>query len=101
MTHLVRRTRIWAIVGPSSTAARSASVGGWARAPLLVDVREPNGGVQLRAEGAVLLPWGSFLARYRDLPPDRPLLLICASGNRSFGAADYLLRNGFPHVANG
>lgn len=69
-------------------------------APLLVDVREPNEFVHVRAEGAVPLPLSSFLARYRELPPDRPLLLICASGSRSFGAADYLVRNGFPNVAN-
>jgi rhodanese-related sulfurtransferase len=95
----VERPRAVEVVDVREAARRMAEAPG-AAAPLLVDVREANEFVQLRAEGAVLLPLSSFLARYRELPPDRPLLLICASGSRSFGAADYLLRNGFPRVAN-
>lgn len=68
--------------------------------PLLVDVREADEYAQLRAEGAALLPLSSFVARFRELPTDRPLLLICASGARSFSAADYLVRNGYPDVVN-
>jgi rhodanese-related sulfurtransferase len=68
--------------------------------PLLVDVREPDEFVQLRAEGAVLLPLSSFLATWQNLPADRPLLFICAAGSRSWSAADYLLRNGRRDVAN-
>lgn len=68
--------------------------------PLLIDVREADEFAQMRAEGATLLPLSSFVARFRALPPDRPLLLICATGSRSFSAADFLLRNGFREVAN-
>ena len=95
----MERPRAVEVVDVLEAARRMAEAPG-AAAPLLVDVREANEFVQLRAEGDVLLPLSSFLARYRELPPDRPLLLICASGSRSFGAADYLLRNGFPQVAN-
>jgi rhodanese-related sulfurtransferase len=95
----VERPRAVEVVDVLEAARRMAEEPDGA-APLLVDVREANEFVQVRAKGAVPLPLSSFLARYRELPPDRPLLLICASGSRSFGAADYLVRNGFPNVAN-
>ncbi|MGH2407123.1 MAG: rhodanese-like domain-containing protein [Candidatus Limnocylindrales bacterium] len=68
--------------------------------PLLVDVREADEFAQLRAEGAILLPLSSFVRDWQRLPADRPILFICASGNRSWSAADYLMRNGRPAVAN-
>lgn len=68
--------------------------------PLLVDVREVGEFALVRAEGAVLMPLSNFVAEWHRLPVDRPLLFICATGVRSFSAADYLLRNGRPDVAN-
>ena len=68
--------------------------------PLLVDVREADEFAQLRAEGAVLLPLSSFVRDWHRLPADREILFICATGNRSWSAADYLLRNGRPAVVN-
>lgn len=68
--------------------------------PLLLDVREiPEFGL-VRAEGARLLPLSQFLARYQDLPKDRQLLIICASGARSGQVAAYLLAHGWTDVAN-
>ncbi len=68
--------------------------------PLLLDVREPDEFARLRAEGAVLLPLGSLPVRWRDLPRDRPIFVICATGNRSASATAYLLAAGFRDVAN-
>ena len=68
------------------------------RAPLLVDVREGNEFVAVRAPGAVLLPTSSFLLRFEELPRDRPLHVICASGSRSAAVAAWLLRNGWSDV---
>jgi len=70
------------------------------QAPLLVDVREVNEYVQVRAEGARLLPLSQFMARYQELPNDRPLLMICHSGGRSLQATAFLLANGWPDVTN-
>jgi rhodanese-related sulfurtransferase len=68
--------------------------------PLLIDVREvPEFGL-VRAERARLLPLSQFLTRYQDLPKDRELLIICASGSRSGQAAAYLLAHGWSDVAN-
>jgi len=68
--------------------------------PLLVDVREQSEFEEVRAEGAVLVPLSQFLARHRELPTDRPLLMICKSGGRSAQAAAFLLANGWPDVSN-
>jgi rhodanese-related sulfurtransferase len=71
-----------------------------APAPLLVDVREPNEFAAIRAEVAVLLPLSTFLLRYRELPRDRPLLMICQTGARSGQATAFLLANGWSDVVN-
>ncbi|MES4792340.1 MAG: rhodanese-like domain-containing protein [Chloroflexota bacterium] len=68
--------------------------------PLLVDVREPDEFVRLRAAGAILFPLGTLPHRWRDLPGDRPILVICATGNRSASAAAFLLAAGVRAVAN-
>jgi rhodanese-related sulfurtransferase len=69
-------------------------------APLLVDVRETPEFEEIRAEGAVLLPLSQLLARHRELPTDRPLLMICKGGGRSAQAAAFLLDNGWQDVTN-
>ncbi len=68
--------------------------------PLLVDVREPDEFRDARVEGAVLFPMSTFALRYERLPKDRPLLVMCASGNRSSAATAFLLRGGWTDVSN-
>lgn len=68
--------------------------------PLLLDVREPNEFAEVRAPGAVLLPTSTFTARMDELPVDRPLLVICHSGNRSAAVTGFLARSGRADVVN-
>ena len=68
--------------------------------PILLDVREPREFVAVRAPGAVLLPTSVFIARMAELPGDRPLLVICHTGNRSAAVTGFLARNGRTDVAN-
>lgn len=68
--------------------------------PLLVDVRERNEFIEVRAPGAVLYPTSSFLLRFEELPRDRPLHVICNSGSRSASVTAWLLRNGWSDVHN-
>jgi rhodanese-related sulfurtransferase len=68
--------------------------------PLLVDVREENEFVDVRAPGAVLLPMSMFAARAGELPQDRPLMLVCHLGGRSSAAAGFLIRSGRSDVVN-
>jgi rhodanese-related sulfurtransferase len=84
-------------------AARRLGVTGPAPAgpvPLLIDVREPGEFAQFRATGAALVPLSVFQLRYTQLPHDRPLLLICASGQRSLAAGEFLTQRGYADVAN-
>lgn len=68
--------------------------------PLLLDVREPNEFAEVRAPGAVLLPTSTFAARLGELPPDRPLLVICHVGGRSAAVTGFLTRTGRTDAVN-
>ena len=68
--------------------------------PLIVDVREQDEFVEQRVPGSVLVPLSDFADRFAELPNDRPLLILCATGRRSMVAADHLVRNGYGDVAN-
>lgn len=67
--------------------------------PFLVDVREPYEVAEWAIPGAVNIPLGVLAARAGDVPRDREVVTVCASGNRSSRAADALARAGY-HVAN-
>jgi rhodanese-related sulfurtransferase len=67
---------------------------------LLIDVRELHEFVEVRAEGSLLLPLSQLLVRHRELPMDRPLLMICRSGGRSAQATAFLLAAGWSDVTN-
>jgi rhodanese-related sulfurtransferase len=73
---------------------------GVSRPPILVDVRELPEVVGVRAEDVVVLPLSQFARRYRELPADRPLLIICHVGERSAMATAYLVHNGYPLAAS-
>jgi rhodanese-related sulfurtransferase len=68
--------------------------------PLLLDVRESDEYRTVRANGAVLMPMSEFQTRHAELPKDRPIYVICASGSRSAAATGFLLRNGWTDVQN-
>ena len=68
--------------------------------PLLVDVREPNEFLALRAPGAMLVPTSEFAARVAELPTDRPLLVVCHLGSRSAAVVGFLQRSGRTDVTN-
>lgn len=64
----------------------------------ITDVREPGEYASGHLPGAVNIPLGQ--------PPDRtdevkePVVLVCASGNRSGQAAHYLMEQGYNEVAS-
>jgi hydroxyacylglutathione hydrolase len=68
--------------------------------PVVVDVREPWEYRQGHVPGAVLIPLGQLSARVNELDPQRPVAVICASGNRSQSAAALLGQKGFKTVYN-
>ena len=56
----------------------------------LVDVREEYEFIEMRVPGAKLLPLAEVPEHVDKFPLDRPVYLICASGNRSKVAGDFL-----------
>ncbi len=60
-----------------------------------VDVRQPFEYKMGRVPSAVNIPLGEFSRRVGELPKDKRIVLICASGNRSSVAADYLIKQGW------
>jgi rhodanese-related sulfurtransferase len=68
--------------------------------PLVVDVRELGEIVLGRIDGAAIVPLSEFARRHAELPRDRPLLIVCASGYRSGLAAQFLISDGHRDAAN-
>jgi glyoxylase-like metal-dependent hydrolase (beta-lactamase superfamily II)/rhodanese-related sulfurtransferase len=92
-TELIERTeRITA----SSAAEQLAA----SPTPLMVDVRTTPEWSVAHVDGAVNLPLSQLSERVAELPPDRPLIVYCASGYRSAIATSLLSREGVPQVAN-
>lgn len=69
---------------------------------LLVDVREPDEYAQGHAPGATLIPLGQLEKRLTELAAhkDKPIALICRSGNRSGSAYKILEKAGFTGAVN-
>lgn len=63
--------------------------------PLLLDVREPYEWRQVRIADALHIPMNSVPDRLGELPRERPIVVLCAHGSRSFGVAYYLREKGF------
>lgn len=69
----------------------------------VVDVREPAEFREGHVPGATNIPMGQLTARLGEIDPNRPVHVVCASGNRSSAMADVLTANGFDamNVAGG
>jgi glyoxylase-like metal-dependent hydrolase (beta-lactamase superfamily II) len=67
--------------------------------PLVLDVREPAEVADWAIAGSVNIPAGELEARVDELPRDREVVVVCASGGRSALAADALAQQGL-RVAN-
>jgi rhodanese-related sulfurtransferase len=61
---------------------------------VVVDVREPFEYVEGHIAGAELLPLGQLPHRVGGMPRGVPVYVICATGNRSLHAADFLAHAG-------
>jgi rhodanese-related sulfurtransferase len=64
------------------------------RAPLLLDVRELGELESGYAQDSFLMPMNEVPSRLGELPKDRPIVVMCAAGVRSFGVAHYLREQG-------
>jgi rhodanese-related sulfurtransferase len=67
----------------------------------IIDVREQQEHDTTRVEGIALVPMSELVDRLDELPTDKPLVILCRSGNRSGQVTDYLNGVGdFGEVAN-
>lgn len=66
-----------------------------AGAPLVLDVREPYEWRQVRMPGALHIPMNTVPEQLDRLPKDRPIVVVCAHGNRSYGVAAWLVEHGY------
>ena len=83
---------------PAEAAARRDAD----RAPVLVDVRERDEYEQGYIPGALHIPRGNLESRVERAIPDRstPVVIYCASGNRSVYAAKTLAELGYEDVVS-
>lgn len=63
--------------------------------PVVLDVREPSEYAAGHIAGSTLIPMHQLSSRINELPKDREIICVCASGSRSSSAARQLLKNGY------
>lgn len=75
---------------------------GWAEdnEAQIVDVREPEEWAQGTLPESIEMRLATIPQAMASLDPDRAVLVVCRSGNRSNMAAAFLARAGFSRVAN-
>jgi rhodanese-related sulfurtransferase len=63
--------------------------------PFILDVRQPEEFREGHIAGAKLIPLGTLKTSLTDLPKQREIVCVCASGNRSSSAARMLVSAGY------
>lgn len=66
--------------------------------PLVLDVREPEEYRQGHISGAKLIPLGELSRRIKELPKDKEIVCVCASGSRSTSATKMLVDAGYTAI---
>lgn len=69
---------------------------------ILLDVREPQEYQfsRIKEKEAMLVPLMRLPSVIFKLPKDKPIYVLCRSGNRSLQATLWLIENGFENVKN-
>jgi len=67
---------------------------------ILVDVRELQEWIIGHIPGAVHIPLDELPDRLREVPTDKPVVVVCATGVRSLYGAQFLLQAGYTQVYN-
>jgi rhodanese-related sulfurtransferase len=66
--------------------------------PLVIDVRQPEEYRDGHIAGAKLIPVGELNKRMKELPRDREIVCVCASGSRSHSATKTLIGAGYSAI---
>ncbi len=62
---------------------------------LVVDVRQPEEYREGHIAGSKLIPLGEFDSRLNELPKNKEIICVCASGSRSHSATKFLVDAGY------
>jgi rhodanese-related sulfurtransferase len=62
---------------------------------IMIDVREPEELAEQKVPGTIDIPLGELDARLAEIPNDKPVLVLCRSGNRARPAAELLAASGY------
>jgi rhodanese-related sulfurtransferase len=65
------------------------------KSSLVVDVRQPEEYAAGHIAGSKLIPLGDLSKRLNELPKDREIICVCASGSRSQSATKFLIDAGY------
>jgi rhodanese-related sulfurtransferase len=92
------------LFGRRTSTIEQVPASGWAswieeNNGILLDVREPGEWARGMLPESVTISLSYLPASLGRLEQDRPVLVVCRSGNRSMVAAEFLTRNGY-HAAN-
>jgi len=67
---------------------------------ILLDIREPEEYAHGHIPGAANLPQADLASRLVEIPRNRPLILACERGTRSYRAAQFLIQTGVDQVVS-
>lgn len=83
---------------PSVSAAELSEKLKNGKRPLVVDVRQPEEYRTGHINSAKLIPLGELSGRLKELPKNKEIVLVCASGSRSRSATKMLVREGYDAI---
>ena len=83
---------------PSVSAAELNEKMKQPKRPLVLDVRQPDEFRTGHIIGAKLIPLSELGRRLGELPKDKEIVCVCASGSRSSSATKMLMRAGYNAV---
>ena len=66
----------------------------------LLDVRQPEEWQEAHIPNTTLIPLGELESRLNELPKDKPIVVVCRSGNRSQAGRDILKKADFNNVTS-
>lgn len=67
---------------------------------IIVDVREASGYTKGHIPNSINIPFEDFQKRYNELDSNKTIILVCHSGGMGKASGQFLLQQGFQHVAN-
>jgi len=67
---------------------------------LIIDVRSPAELQEGKIENSILIPVTDIMTGNYTIPKNRPLLIYCATGGRSYAAMQVLAHNGYIEIYN-